>query len=371
MAIRLRAWLPNVLLVGLGLAFALGLTEGLTRLFFPQPTGLSLQDPYGLPMHWPGLVRYLPQYGHTVSFNSAGMRDREHAEAREPGVFRILLLGDSFMEALQVPFDSSLPGLLETRLSRESGRRVEVLNAGVSGWGTDDELRYLTEYGVKYRPDLVVVAMTLHNDISDNLREQWHTVKDGTLVDQQVQPIPSFEYRVLRLKAYLSTRFQIYQLWRRVRQRSEIQQTGQQLTSHVMQLFRIPTSETIARGVNLTGMLLRQIQTVSGQFGARVVLVLLPIRNQLSDSLFAGMFQGANFPPAALDIDRPQRMITPVADSLGIPAIDLLPGFRAWTAYRPEPLYLEWDGHWNEAGHRLAAEEVTRGLMQAGVFSDP
>ena len=47
--------------------------------------------------------------------------------------------------------------------------------------------------------------------------------------------------------------------------------------------------------------------------------------------------------------------------------IDLLPRFRQWTADSTAPLYLEWDGHWNEAGHRLAAEVVTEGLVEAGV----
>ena len=63
-------------------------------------------------------------------------------------------------------------------LRSEPAKRIEVINAGVSGWGTDDELRYLTEYGLKYQPDLVVVAMTLHNDISDNLRQDWHRVPE-------------------------------------------------------------------------------------------------------------------------------------------------------------------------------------------------
>src|SRR5262249_7876809 len=151
---------------------ALATAELGLRLFAPQPVGLSHQDRYGLPLHYPGITHFLPQYGHEVSFNSAGMPDREHALEKQPGAFRLLLLGDSFMEALQVPADSMLATLMERDLTRATGRPVEVINAGVSGWGTGDELRYLTRYGLAYHPDLVVVAMTLHNDISDNLRRQ-------------------------------------------------------------------------------------------------------------------------------------------------------------------------------------------------------
>ena len=68
-----------------------------------------------------------------------------------------------------------------------------------------------------------------------------------------------------------------------------------------------------------------------------------------------------------MQIEKPQQMITPLADSLGIPVIDLLPRFREWTAEAAAPLYLNWDGHWTEAGHRLAAEVVTDGLLRVGV----
>ena len=132
---RGRAWLINGLLAGSAVALTLLACEVGVRMFYPQPTALSHQDRYGLAMHWPGITRYLPQYGHDVSFNSAGMRDREHAVGKEAGVFRILVLGDSFMEAFQVPFEASLPSLLEQALGQRTGKRVEVVNAGVSGWG--------------------------------------------------------------------------------------------------------------------------------------------------------------------------------------------------------------------------------------------
>src|SRR5262245_41152094 len=180
-ASRVRSWLLNVLL-GFGtLVLALAAAELGVRLFAPQPVAVTHQDRYGLALHYPGITRFLPQFGHDVSFNSAGLRDREHSFEKQAGTFRILLLGDSFMEALQVPSDSMLATLMERDLTRATGRPVEVINGGVSGWGTGDELRYLTRYGLAYHPDLVVVAMTLHNDISDNLRREWYTLENGVL----------------------------------------------------------------------------------------------------------------------------------------------------------------------------------------------
>lgn len=365
---RRKVWLVNGLLALGSMAAALALTEVAVRMVAPQPTGLSHQDRYGLAMHYPGITRYLAQYGHDVTFNSAGMRDREHTQAKPPGVFRVLLLGDSFMEALQVPFEASLPSLLERDLGAQTGKKVEVVSGGVSGWGTDDELRYLTEYGLQYQPDLVVVAMTLHNDISDNLREDWHTMRDGALVDQPRAPMSFVRYKVVQLKAFIATRFQTYQLWRRVRHGGEMRQTGKQLNSHIVQLFREPTPERIAWGFRFTSLLLGRMKEVTGAEGGRVVLVLLPLRVQLSDSSFAAFVQASGNSEVQMPEGKPQRLITEIADSLGIPVIDLLPEFRRWTRGSSAPLYMEWDGHWNEAGHELAAEVVTQAIVVAGVI---
>jgi hypothetical protein len=364
--VRIPGVVKNGLLVAISLGLTLAMLEVTIRLVWPQPTGITHQDRYGLALHYPGITRYMPQYGHSVSFNEVGMRDRDHPLEKSPGTFRILLLGDSFMEALQVPFEASLPSLLEEELGRRTGRKVEVINAGVSGWGTDDELRYLTSYGVAYHPDLVLVAMTLHNDISDNLRQDWHRLKDGRLITRDRQPMPAMDYRIVQLKAYLSTRFQLYQLWRRARHGSEIREAGRQLRSHVAQLFEEPTPEGIAKGVSLTGLLLRQVQEVTTSQGGKVVLFLLPIVHQLSDSSFAEFARTSGVPLDSLRIGKPQQLIRPLADSIRMPVIDLYPRFRQWVTGGGAHLYVDWDGHWNETGHRLAAEVVTEGLLQTG-----
>ena len=191
-------------------------------------------------------------------------------------------------------------------------------------------------------------------------------MQDGALVDQPREPAPFLDYKLTQLKAYFSTRFQTYQLWRRVRHGSEIRQVGRQLNSHVVQIFQNPTPSRIAVGVDLTGLLLRRVQSVVQARGAKVVLVLLPLRYQLTDSIFAEFVRASGVPASSMDIHKPQQLIRPIADSLGIAVVDLLPAFRGWAADSSAPLYLEWDGHWNEAGHRLAARATVQGLMLAG-----
>jgi hypothetical protein len=360
------SWFANAILLAVACCLAVALSEAAVRVFLPQPKGLSLEDPYGLTMHWPGLVRRQRVYGVEIATNSAGMRDREHAIEKQSGVFRVLLLGDSFMEAYQVPFAESLPHLLEGLLAEQTNRRVEVINASVSGWGTDDELRYLTAYGLRYRPDLVLVAMCLHNDVSDNLREEWHTLRNDTLVEVPHPRKGFFSYKLVQVKAALANRFDLYQLLRKVRHGGEIQQTTNDLQSHVSKLFVDPPPADIARGLRLTALELERLRLLAAADSARTALLLLPINMQLSDSGFARFAASAGPQSSRMQIYRPQRTMMRIADSLGIPVIDLLPAFRESSANGGE-LFLSADGHWKANGHLLAAQVLSKALVGAQV----
>jgi hypothetical protein len=349
---RVRRWLVNGLVVLGSVVIALAAVEVGLRAFYPLPKGVWHQDREGLALHWPGLVTYLPQFGVTASFNSAGMRDREHPVEKAPGVFRLLVLGDSFIEALQVPFEESFTSLLQRELAERAPERVEVMNASVSGWGTDDELKYLTTYGRRFKPDLIVVAMTLYNDVSDNLRERFHTVRDGVLVEKPPARASFLEYKIIQLKGLLASRFQAWQLVTRARRLRETRVEAQQLSTHVNGLF-VPTDPRMARGLELTGLLLERIRALATEDGGRVVLVLIPLGVQLSDRQFAE-FAGA----PGVQLDRPQRELKRIGDRAGVEVIDLLPGFREWATAGGAGLYLARDGHWDRPGHRLAARIV-------------
>jgi hypothetical protein len=95
--------------------------------------------------------------------------------------------------------------------------------------------------------------------------------------------------------------------------------------------------------------------------------VLLPLAVQLSDVKFAEFARSETGTTQGLHLDRPQRLMSRVADRVGIPVIDLLPAFREWTAGGGGALYLERDGHWNGNGHRLAADIVARELAYRGL----
>jgi lysophospholipase L1-like esterase len=119
------------------------------------------------PRTWMSLAD--PDTGRVISFrtNARGWKDREHTLAKPPGVFRIVVLGDSYTYGL-VPIDQQYTTRLEALLRQNGRPESEVISIGVSGWGTDQALEALIAEGVRYEPDLVIYQFC-SNDLLENL----------------------------------------------------------------------------------------------------------------------------------------------------------------------------------------------------------
>lgn len=108
-------------------------------------------------------------YSIEAVINGHGLRDREYSYSRVPGKKRVLVLGDSFVWGLGVGLDQTFSKRLEALLTD-----TEVINAGVPGYSTDQELLWLERQGTKYKPDLVIV-MIYWDDLAQNTSDLAHS----------------------------------------------------------------------------------------------------------------------------------------------------------------------------------------------------
>lgn len=98
--------------------------------------------------------------------SSIGTRDVEHAAQKPDGVKRIIFLGDSKTEALQVPLADTFAKKIESRLSA-GGKKVETLNFAMASYSTVQEyLSYLLR-GKSYKPDVTILLYN-YLDSSEN-----------------------------------------------------------------------------------------------------------------------------------------------------------------------------------------------------------
>jgi hypothetical protein len=114
---------------------------------------------------WIVARRFGYDFDYHVRLNSHGMRGPEIERTPTDGKFRVLLLGDSVTWGWGVDDDETYASILRQKL----GPDVDVVNAAVPGWGTDQVSMWLEREGEGWAPDLVLYCF-IFNDIQSNAR---------------------------------------------------------------------------------------------------------------------------------------------------------------------------------------------------------
>jgi len=171
---RLRKLFGKLLLIPAGVFGGLPLCEIVLRIVGYAPPNFYIHDPVVGVALCPNAEGWWTKEGRDyVRINSQGLRDCEHTKAKPENAVRIAVLGDSYAEALQLPMEKAFWAIMEASL-RECGslpgQNVEVINFGVSGYGTAQELLILRQKVWDYSPDIVLLAITSLNDITDDSR---------------------------------------------------------------------------------------------------------------------------------------------------------------------------------------------------------
>jgi hypothetical protein len=192
--------LYRLIAVLLGFSVAFGLTEITVRFIRPQEVGpprFAFDPELGeIPVPRQQARRFYPGvYDFTYSNNSQGFRGSREYGLKQPGDFRLLLLGDSFTYGFGVNDDQTFARHLELYL-RQNYLPAEVINAGCPGKGTDYELKVFQTVGAQLHPDLTVVCF-FANDFQDNAKAAYYEIgPDGSLraknLDQGQKEIKAF-----------------------------------------------------------------------------------------------------------------------------------------------------------------------------------
>ncbi len=140
--------------------------------------------------------------------NRLGYRDQDHALEKKAGTLRVVVLGDSIAAGYGVErFEEMFPAILGERL-RGAGLSVEILNFGVTGYNTGQEIETLRARALAFAPDIVLVAYC-HNDreppdprLLEALREAHRKSPAVPATHAQHLLVKSALYRFLRYSAF-------------------------------------------------------------------------------------------------------------------------------------------------------------------------
>ena len=366
------------------LTLALLLAEALLRLVgFRQP---QLYEPHRQ-LGWtlrPGAEDWYTDEGRAlIQVNSEGMRDREHAVPKPAGVYRITVLGDSYSEARQVPIDSTYWSLLQGSLPGcrfQPRKRVEVLNFSAAGYGTAQELLLLRLLAARHRPDLILLQFTSSNDIRNNSPELDPTENrpfflrgaGGALrLDTSFTSRPSFRRHVsLPWRTYrrLAEWSRLFQLGRAgmlalsgYRRESTIAVARQGLDEPALSP---PADRRWEEAWRTTEALLAEVKREAARLQAKMLVMSVPWPAQiLPDPGARAAFAVELGVP---DLSYADRRIEAFGRDHGVPVLTLAPAMAE--AARAGATFLNGfgrhvgEGHWNPAGHRVAARLVAETL---------
>jgi len=366
-----QVWAQRIGLVLVGLVLPMLLVEGFLRVAGAAVPGeyqtasfLESHPEFGR-RNRPGQGwKRTPEYTSWIEINSKGLRGPEVQYEKPADEFRLLVLGDSFTFAEQVNQNETFVQGLEDRLnSTGASVRFRTLNAGSNGWATANELVYLVEEGVKFQPDLVLLALYIGNDVSDNYRRV-ATVRDAERADLALRGADAFEgpRRILRrsmLYTVIETGVLAKLPWWPAAGESDAS------------LRRGPrTYEEAQEAWSITASLLDRARQVAESQGARFVLLVIPAADEVAAGPRAkepGSLDEGGDEENVPGFEDPHGTLAQMGSRLRLTMLDLLPTFRQQASRSRERLFYRVNAHWTAAGHALTARKLYDVLTADGL----
>jgi hypothetical protein len=371
----LRAALSNALFLVYVIALALILMELVLRTthLFGARVIWTERDPV---LGW----RFIPGHAYwhrqendhaiTGRINKYGWRDVDWSLRKPANAYRIAVLGDSFVEAVQVESDRTFLSLASKRLSAKLGRPVEMMSFGRSGFTQTEEYLVLQRDVARFAPDIVIAVFFPGNDIADVSRETarnrmrpfFSMTGNGRLVlDTSFNRLREYRhksalYELQRYSALLSLVAEKRSALRQQKWTDGATPSETRLRGYMTLCTRSP-DPVYVRNYRLNKALIEAMAEYCRRREIRFVLVCVDTEGyrpeterkwtRLDPSVNVNFFDD--------DLARYSR-------SLGIEFIGLQRAFRRSYEESRTPLHFGAWGHWNYRGHDLVADVLAEKL---------
>jgi lysophospholipase L1-like esterase len=348
------------------------------------------------------------EYQVHLEYNSRGIRGPELAYEKPAGTFRVVLLGDSFLEGYSVLREDRVAEVLERLLAEaDPSRRYEVIALGTAGYSTDQELLWLESEGLRYQPD-VVVALFYMNDVWFNGRARyWRGEKplfvlqeDGSLELTNV-PVPPpgdgkgakgaksekpkrsrgrsgrvWQWLRANSKLYAAASLALEQspglrnaatslglISPRKREKPRGEDGGEPTVRQELSVFASDESEPTREAWRITAALLDAMDDKARAAGARFIAFHIPFKGAVYEEDWRSVLADLQLGDAQMDRDRVAQRFDAICTERRLDCIEPTQHYREAArsgADRGVRLYYVQDNHWNAHGHALAAELLAR-----------
>ena len=348
------------------------------------------------------LFRHAPANGGgrvLVTVNSQGFRGDELR--LNPGL-RVVVYGDSYIEGEFARLPETFAQRLEVRLTALLHAPVEVVNAGVDGYGPDQALRRFEDEATWLRPQLVIFSVFADNDFGDVVRNQLYRLDDDGRLALGGGVVGIFlrqEFEAAEQRTSFQLLRGVQRLLRGRRRAAEVraERLPEKLAAYLpksLALCRVEYEHAVVRGLRevasvlvdhydadlsldpgspaahykqaLLEALLGRIHAVAGAAGIPALILVIPSPIDACenydvkvDRAVYGQYEASRLSAAAAGAARRQ----------GLPVVDLFVPFRE--AGADGLYYRHGNDHWNEEGQDLAARVVSEKVLAEGWLGPP
>lgn len=321
--------------------------------------------------------------------NSFGFLGKEISKEKGENVIRIMMMGDSFTEALQIERGKSFVDLIRQLLEKEEqfkGKEIEVINAGVSGYCPIIQYLLYKKVLHEFSPDLVVLQVWTNDVFEDNkigamsvLDDQGYPIKinrffakpyvekDALFIKKRLKQIArwkkvhDFIINQSRFYEYMYTILvklnKNSQLNKQMRERPEFNDRFQFFitqSEHSLYNDEVFHKRTLSQSRHY----IKGLKNIVENSGARFFLFYIPFEQQLKLEEYGIYSKQYRQGPVNNNIN---HFLKEVCIDNKMNCLDLLDDFEA---NKNEGLYINWDGHLNERGHALVGEKVVDYILE-------
>ncbi len=312
-----------------------------------------------------------------IDVNSIGLRDREIPIPKPPGRKRVLIIGDSIAFGSGVEARERFSNLLNGTLPGDA----EVINAGVPGWGNDQELLFYERDLRRLQPDVVVLQFTGGNDVVNNelngplieegAKPRFRCVADSLVLEPVKSPAPARQplsvrirhlLRKSRLLVFVKRRLEMRSYRQRARVNPAIAHAGFEADRQLSHwsVYDVRGGPAIESAWQVTERIISRLARDCRADSAALVVFAMPLKIEVDVPWRDNLMQAMGTDSTNYDFTLPYRRLGAYCARDSIEFVYPIAAFRE--AARGAPLYFEHDGHPN-AGANAVAAEYLKGVL--------
>ena len=351
----------NFLIVMSSILIAILILEILTRIFIPQKLIYYNNDLWkahdGLGWnHYKNIdINLNPGGGGLVRFITDSHGYRIGINEKQNSEYKVVIIGDSFLEAFQVENDYIIPSLLKDRFYRDDNKDIKFYNTAVSGWNPNHYLIETKRFLNKLDADLAIIFLYAGNDLKDEKINYF---------EPKVESYPSkFKFPsnltyedikysfLLPINDFLETRFHLFILFKTSFE-TALSKVG--LTHYMLEDIFIKNNSSVTKA-EITAEICNNISYEFDRRGIKSLFVLLPASYQVDKELFNKYIEGFNINLEKIDLYNPNKLLKQKLLKYNIHLLDPINIFLK-SARKGVSTHGKIDRHFNENGHAIVAD---------------